>query len=113
MLITKNAAHKKENGNTCTVWEYDFKKQEVGFSCAQINGRYPATGRVVNMACDLIYFVVSGSCVIHIENQVIELKQHDAFFLERNKEYFVVGDQAMLTLVESPRWTFGQVRQLT
>ncbi len=112
MLITKKAAHKKENGNTCTVWEYDFKQHNVGFSYAQINGRYPAEGKVVNTTCDLIYFVVSGECVIHVEHEVVELKQYDAFFLARNREYFVVGNQAMVALVESPRWTVEQLRQV-
>ena len=112
MLITKTTVHKKENGAACTIWEYDFNKQDLGFSRVQINGRYPATGKVANTACDLIYFVLSGSCTIHVDQTAIQLKQHDAFFLQRNKKYFVIGDQAMCTLVESPRWTVEQLRKV-
>lgn len=113
MLITKNAAHKKENGNTCTVWEYDFQQQDVGFSYAHINGRYPTEGKVVNTACDLIYFVMSGECYIHVDGQDVHLKPQDAFFLKRGQEYFVVGNKVSIALVELPRWTVEQFKRLT
>lgn len=114
MLIKYRDAGKKENGLQCTVWEYDFyEHSQVGLSCAKIDGRYPEMGVVVNTACDLIYYVVSGRCHICIDNvKTYDLGARDAFYLEKNKEYFVVGDDALIVLVESPRWTLEQAKRV-
>jgi hypothetical protein len=113
MLIRYENAHKKSNGQTCTVWEYNFVGHpQVGFSCAYIHGRYPEKGSVVNTACDLMYYIVAGQCHLYVDDVEYELHEHDAFFIEKNKNYYVVGQGAVCALVEHPRWTPEQCKMI-
>ncbi|MFH1831850.1 MAG: phosphotransferase, partial [bacterium] len=101
----------KIEGDTCTVWEYDENKV-AGFSCSIVNGRYPEVGQVMNTACDLIYFVLSGTGAITYAGQKIELKKGESFFIGKNKEYFIAGQDLFFAMVELPKWTLEQYKKI-
>jgi|GEM_PF-587367 mannose-6-phosphate isomerase-like protein (cupin superfamily) len=113
MLIKQITAQRKENSKTCTLWEYNFKNKEVGLSCAKINGQYPLEGMAINTTCDLIYFVVSGSGVVHIDNKIFEINQQDALLIKKNKAYFVTGKDLFIAIIESPKWTLEQYQTVS
>lgn len=94
----------KACSKTCRVFEADFSRNDFGFSYAEINGRYPEVGFAINTACDLIYFIHSGSCKINFQESIFELKCGEAFFIEKNNKYFVIGENAVVALFESPKW---------
>ena len=61
MLVKKNQSRKHQNSNSCAVWEYEYPSELFSFATALINGRYPEKQRSVNLSCEEVYYVISGS----------------------------------------------------
>ena len=66
----------------------------------------------MNTDCDMIYFVLEGTGVIHTEDGDFELKQEDAYFINKNKWYWIEGNNIKLILQSAPNWTFEQYKQM-
>ena len=64
----------------------------MGIVTATINGRYLDSGKVINKICDEICYVISGNGVIHTEDGNFKINKEDAFYLEKNKWYWVEGN---------------------
>lgn len=108
MLIKKSEAQKKENSKDCTVWEYEYPSKDFSFATALINGRYPEEKRVMNASCEEIYYVLSGSGIVHSEKGDFEVSEGDLYFFEKGEIYWVQGNQLLLVLVNAPKWTLEQ-----
>ncbi len=110
MLIKKSESQKKENSKDCTVWEYEYPSTSFSFATALINGRYPEEKRVINLECEEIYYVVSGSGTVHSQKGDFEINEGDLYFFEKGEIYWVQGNQLLVTLVNAPKWTPEQHR---
>ncbi len=75
MHIKKLDAKKFENSKDCTVWEYKFPSKNLSYATALIDGRYPEQKRVTNLECEEIYFVISGSGIVHSEKGDFEITE--------------------------------------
>jgi len=85
--IKKADRIKKNNSQSCIVWEYDFPSKNLGVARSTINGRYPVKGAASNNVCDLTYVVLSGNGTIHTRNGDFSLEEGDAFFISKNSQY--------------------------
>lgn len=112
MHIKKSESKKFENSKDCTVWEYQFPSSLFSFGTALINGRYPDKGRVANLECEEIYFVVSGSGVVHSEFGDFEIKKGDLYFFKKAEKYWVEGKDLFLALVNAPKWNPAQHKNI-
>lgn len=112
MLIKKLEADRFENTGNCTVWNYDFPNKELGCATALIKGRYPDEKRSVNLACEQIYFVISGTGTIHSEKGDFKINKGDAYFFEKGEKYWVKGDELFVALVNAPKWTPEQYKSV-
>lgn len=76
-FIKSNQTHVKRNSTTCEVLEYLFDQPNLGIARAKINGRYPTeqNKKAVNNGCDIIYFVLEGSSIVHTENGDFKLEK--------------------------------------
>jgi len=108
MLIKKSSSIKIENSKTCTVYEYKYPSKNFSFATALIKGRYPEERRVKNLECEEIYYVMSGSGIIHSEKGCFEINEGDLYFFEKNEAYWVKGNKLLLALVNAPKWTSEQ-----
>lgn len=108
MIIKKENSIKHKNSGACTVWEYDYPSQDSSFGLAEINGRYPETGFVINTDCDEIFYVISGQGKIETENITQEINEGDCIFLEKNKKYASAGKNLKLALFNTPKWDISQ-----
>ncbi len=108
MLIKRSEARKKENSKDCTIWEYDFPTKDFSYATAWIDGRYPEERRATNLDCEEIYFVISGSGIVHSEKGDFEISEGDAYFFEKGEIYWVEGDKLLLALINAPQWTLEQ-----
>jgi mannose-6-phosphate isomerase-like protein (cupin superfamily) len=105
MLIKKSAAKKIKNSKDCTVWEYKFPSKNFSYATALIDGRYPEQNRVANLECEEIYFVMSGTGVVHSEKGNFEISKGDLYFFEKGEIFWVEGNSLLLALVNVPSWT--------
>jgi mannose-6-phosphate isomerase-like protein (cupin superfamily) len=112
MLIKKESSHKKQNTEDCTVWEYDFPNKNLGFAVSKINNRYPTEGKAVNTKCDILYYVISGSGIVHQESGNFEINEGDAFFFEKEKWYWIEGKNLTIALPSVPAWNVEQYKEI-
>lgn len=105
MLIKKSDTKKLENSNDCTVWEYECPSELLSFATAMINGRYPEEKRVTNLECEEVYFVLSGSGIIHSEKGDFEINEGDLYFFEKGEVYWTEGQKLLLVLANAPKWS--------
>ena len=110
MLIKKNQSIKKSNSKNCTVWEYPTPSKLMTGATALINGRYPDSGRAANMECEEIYYVISGTGIIHSDKGDFKIEEGDQYFFEKKEKYFVEGKKLFIFLVNAPQWTLGQYK---
>jgi len=95
-----------------TIWEYDIPSEALSFAKAHINGRYPEKGMVMNSECEEIYFVMSGSGVVHSEKGDYPIIQGDIYHFEKGEKYWTEGSDLELILVNSPAWTPEQAKSV-
>ena len=112
MLIKKEEARKKQNSNDCTVWEYEYPSNDFSFATALINGRYPEEKRSVNLECEEVYYVISGSGVIHSDRGDFSINQGDLYYFEKGEAYWIKGNNLLIALVNAPKWTFEQYKEI-
>jgi mannose-6-phosphate isomerase-like protein (cupin superfamily) len=105
MLVKKKNRKKIQNSPQCIVWEYDFPSSLSSFATAKIDGRYPEAGRVANLACEEIYYVLSGTGTVHSEHGTFKIKEGDLYFFKKKEKYWVMGKQLFLVLVNAPKFT--------
>lgn len=105
MLIKESQAKKVANSDACAVQEYEFESEDLSLATAIINGRYPDEGRVFNRGCEEIYYVLSGSGVVHSEFGDFQICKGDAYHFKKGEKYWTEGDELRLVLVNAPKWT--------
>ena len=105
MLIRKLESTKVQNSKDCIVCEYEYPSKNFSFATALIDGRYPEEKRVTNLECEEIYYVMSGSGIVHSEKGDFEINEGDLYFFEKAEVYWVEGDKLLLVLVNAPKWT--------
>ncbi len=104
MLIKKKQRKEKQIAKNSFVWEYLLHNKNLGIALAKINGRFPDSGRTVNKVCQEIYYVISGSGKIFIEDEEFELNEGDVFLIDSGKKYYVAGKNLVLLCPTSPEW---------
>jgi len=112
MLIKKEDSLKKQNSLECTVREYPFSNDNLWIATTKINWTYPNEWKVVNKACDLIYFVLSWKWTIETENWIFQVKEWDSILLEKGKPYKVNWEDLFVCLSSSPAWYFEQYEEI-
>lgn len=108
MLIKKSKATEIKNSKECTVWEYEYPSKLFSFAKALIDGRYPEEKRVINSECEEVYYVLSGSGIIHSEKGDFEINEGDLYFFEKGEIYWTEGYKLSLVLVNAPKWSPDQ-----
>ncbi len=104
MLVKKENRKKVQITRNSFVWEYELDSKDLGFALAEINGRFPDSGKAMNKVCQEIYYVISGSGKLFIDDEEVELKEGDVFFIKSGKKYYVVGENLMLAVPTVPAW---------
>ncbi len=67
-LVQKKDWNKKQKSQNCTVTELNFPCENVELAFADITGRYPESGWVVNEIITEIFHVLRGEGVTYTNN---------------------------------------------
>ncbi len=108
-IIRKNKSALCSNSGRCKVHEYGFCDSVAGIAVAQISGRYPESGFVVNEVCKEIAYVISGNGKAGFRKGEANLSIGDAVLIEKGDEYFWKGDLSIV-IFSVPAWTAEQCR---
>ena len=92
MRVTKDQAQRSQHGATCKIYKYMLPSENLSLVTAEISGRYPEKGKVLNEVCEETYFVTSGSCIIHHQSGVYSLRAGDVFFFPKGQWWWVEAE---------------------
>jgi len=104
MLVKKEDSVKKQIAPDCIVQEYSLDNKNLDFALAEINGRFPESGKTTNKVCQEIYYIISGTGTLYIDDKEIELNKGDVYLIGAEKKYHVTGENLNIALATSPAW---------
>ncbi len=110
-IIHKDQTEKFKNGENCIATEYPLGDKDINGAIVELTGRYPNTGRVVNLKCKELAYVIKGSGRIVVENEEINLKEGDLILIEPGEKYFWDGNLIIFTSC-TPAWHPDQHKEV-
>jgi mannose-6-phosphate isomerase-like protein (cupin superfamily) len=102
-VIYKNQTKVFKNSQVCTAIEYPLGDKDINGAVVELNGRYPDRGRVVNLKCKELAYVVKGAGKLVVEDEEIALKEGDLALIEPGEKYYWEGDMTMF-MPCTPAW---------
>ena len=89
------------------IWEYKLVDNSMNAAVAEIKGRYPSEGFVLNEISKELVYVIKGSGLVYVDGKRAVLEIGDFLIIEPNEKYFYEGDISLL-LINIPKWTQEQ-----
>ena len=108
--IRKNQTKKIKNNNNCLAIEYPLKNKKISGAIIKLNGRYPNEGRICNLKCSELFYVIDGSGFIGIEGKKNKISKGDLIFIELKEKYFWKGKMEMF-VASVPAWNLKQQKR--
>ncbi|MEK7648623.1 MAG: cupin domain-containing protein [Patescibacteria group bacterium] len=110
-IIHQDETRKVQNSRQCRVYEYPLEDKDINGAFVKITGREPDEGRVVNLVCKELAYVISGSGIIVIEDKEIKFKVGDLILIEPGEKFFWNGNMDLF-LPCSPAWYSDQYKRV-
>jgi mannose-6-phosphate isomerase-like protein (cupin superfamily) len=111
MQIKKQDAKENANSETCMAYEYPFEDKDINIAFIEIEGRYPEQGFVINEKVKEIVYVLDGSGIMGVDDEIMELSEGDAVLFKPGQRVFYEGSLRLLTTC-SPAWKPEQHKQV-
>ncbi len=86
-------------------WAYTSKDDLPEMSCAYV-AVTGAHGKIKNVKCNRLYFVISGKGEFTINDETTKCKKDDAIIIPKNTPYDYRGKMKLL-LVDAPAFELG------
>ncbi len=97
-------AIKKETSPSCVVMEYPMQNREMSIGVAEMSGRYPEEGWVVNQKCVEMGYVIRGNGKLVTEMESVDLAEGDVVLIPRGQKYYWEGAISVV-LPTTPPWS--------
>jgi len=108
MLIKKNQTENIKISENMIIKDYNLNTKNIGIAVVEINERYPKEGFTLNKECQEIYYVIKGTGEIFIDNKTFKLEEGDVFLIDKNKKYYLIGNNLKIICPTIPAWTEEQ-----
>jgi mannose-6-phosphate isomerase-like protein (cupin superfamily) len=92
-----------KNSDFCTAIEYPLGDKDINGAVIRLKGRYPDKGRVVNLKCKELAYVIKGVGRVVVGGKEIKLKAGDLVLIEPGEKYFWQGNLVMF-MPCTPAW---------
>lgn len=110
-IVYKNQTKTFKNSDVCVAVEYPMKDNDINGAVIKIEGRYPDKGRVVNLKCKELVYIVEGSGEITIEEKNIKFRKGDSILINSKEKYFFDGNMTMFISC-TPAWYIEQHKEV-
>lgn len=87
-VIRKDQTKTFKNSDACTAIEYPLEDKDVNGAIIELSGRYPEKGRVVNLKCKELAYIIEGSGRLVVEGKEVSLSKSDLVLIEPGEKYF-------------------------
>ncbi|MDD3181611.1 MAG: hypothetical protein PHD48_02250 [Alphaproteobacteria bacterium] len=78
-----------------TIHEYDTHNADLSGATAEIKGRYPERGYVMNKVCKELVFIMEGGGKLIMPSGETMFAKGDILFLDINEKYAWEGDMVL------------------
>lgn len=102
-VITRKEAHVK-NREHLTVFEYPSFSDLVEIIYAELDGRHPSSGFIINEKCDETYLVYEGKGKIYMDGRITEFQAGDVVPIKRGTKYYCEGEKMKFFCTITPKW---------
>ncbi|MBU3965254.1 DUF861 domain-containing protein [Patescibacteria group bacterium] len=109
-FLSKNQTKIFKNSDTCTAIEYPLDDKDINGAVIELNGRYPEKGRVVNLKCKELAYIINGSGKAVIEGKKIKFSEGDLILIEPGEKFFWEGN-AIMFISCAPAWYSEQYKE--
>ena len=89
------------------IYEYDMAEPALSFGIAEIEGRYPARGFVMNRGVKELVYIAKGAGQIIRPKGATDLAEGDAVLIDRGEVYAWEG-RMVLHMTTTPRFDPAQ-----
>ncbi|OGK29254.1 hypothetical protein A3D06_00835 [Candidatus Roizmanbacteria bacterium RIFCSPHIGHO2_02_FULL_40_9] len=104
MFIKKSQSTPIKTDNDSTIWDYPMPSEEQGISYQELNGRLPKKGWYKNIKCHEIFFIISGSATVTIEDETQDANEGDMVIIEPGQKHYGIYQQTKLITITTPNW---------
>ncbi|HUW22286.1 MAG TPA: cupin domain-containing protein [Candidatus Bathyarchaeia archaeon] len=109
-LVRKTQTKRHKNSQVCLAIEYPLGDKKINGAVIKLKGRYPDHGRVVNLRCKELAFIIRGNGNVVVEGQKLELNPGDLVLIEPGEKYYWQGNLTMF-VPSAPAWYPEQHRE--
>lgn len=102
-VIRKNQTNRFENSPVCIAIEYPLGDKDINGAVIELKGRYPDKGRVVNLKCKELVYVLEGSVLLEVEGRKVKLEKGDEVLIMPKEKYHWEGNCKIFTAC-APAW---------
>ena len=95
-IIHSNKADRFKNSKSCFGKNYFLADKDIDGSVIEVGGRYPDKGRVVNLKCKELVYILSGSGKIVVEGKQTSFKKGDMLLIYPKEKYYWQADSVIL-----------------
>ncbi len=106
-VIKRNQTHLKVRGDL-SVFEYPAFSEDVDIIYAELNGRHPSSGFIINNDSDETYLVYQGSGEIYLDGEIIAFEAGDIVPIKRGTKYYCNGKNMKFFCAINPPWSGKQ-----
>lgn len=103
-IVKKSEATQTTEHGISTFTAYEFSPKDFSLGISEVNGRYPQTGTDADMDVSQIWYVVSGSGKVEVNDNTFELSEGDMLHIDKG-ERFVIDGNLKLVVASAPVWT--------
>lgn len=110
-IVYRNQTNENIHSNSCKVIEYPLGDKDINGAIVKLSGRYPDIGRVVNLKCKELAFIIKGSGKIVVEDEETKLEKGDMVLIDSGEKYFWDGNMTIFTSC-APAWYLKQHKKV-
>ena len=110
-VVYKRQTKRFKNSEVCTAIEYPLGDKDINGAVIELSGRYPDRGRVINLKCKELAYVIKGSGKVVVEGKEIKLKEGDMVLIEPKEKYYWEGKMIMF-MPCAPAWHLEQHKEV-
>ena len=111
-ILRKEQTKQIQNSEGCIAVEYPLGDKDINGALIKLNGREPDKGRVVNLECKELAYIIKGYGRVVIEDNIIELKEGDLVLIEPGEKFYWEGNMEIF-MPCSPAWHSGQYKNVS
>lgn len=110
-IIHKSQAKTHKNSEGCDAIEYPLGDKDINGAVIKLHGREPDKGRVVNLKCKEIAYIIKGSGKVVVNGKEVRFKSGDLILIKPGEKFYWQG-RATMFMPCAPAWYPEQYKEV-